>query len=258
MVKRCMILAALLLSGAAAAQESFSSSGWWLPAGRTAQREFEAALNAVPDPASLRAYHDLLGSEPHIAGTAGDARTIERMVKAFESMGLDVQRQEIWPYLCKLIEARLEIIRPDSVELSLKEDAPAGDCCAAHEALFPGFNAYSGSGDVTAEVIYANYGTKQDFQKLKELGVDCAGKIVIARYGGNFRGFKAKFAEAAGAAGLIIYTDPDDSGYRQGVTYPEGGWANDTCIQRGSLNTLDYVGDPLTPGIAATKDAARL
>jgi N-acetylated-alpha-linked acidic dipeptidase len=122
-----------------------------------------------------------------------------------------------------------------------------GDPFSTDPRLHKGFNAFSGSGDITAEVVYANYGTKADFEKLAEMGTDLNGKVVIARYGGNFRGFKAKFAEAAGAAALIIYTDPEDSGSGKGKVYPDGPFFNETTIQRGSLLTLDYTGDPLTP-----------
>jgi N-acetylated-alpha-linked acidic dipeptidase len=143
------------------------------------------------------------------------------------------------------------------MRLGIQENRLLEDPYSQHPGLTYGWNAYSGSGDVTAEVVYANYGRKEDFERLRELGVEVNGKIVIARYGGNFRGYKVKFAQQAGAAGLIIYTDPDDSGYRKGLLYPEGGWANDTCIQRGSINTLPYIGDPLTPYVEATRDAER-
>ncbi len=191
-------------------------------------------------------------------------------------MGLEVEVHEIWPYLCRPIDARLEIVRQNEsapapadqqnpsgerrgvVSLPIREDNLLEDPASAHPGLTYGWNAFSGSGDVTAEVVYANYGTRADFDQLRNLGIDCRGKIVVARYGGNYRGFKAKFAEEAGAAGLIIYTDPADSGFTKGLVYPEGGWANASCIQRGSLLELPYVGDPLTPGIPATQDAVRL
>ena len=104
----------------------------------------------------------------------------------------------------------------------MMEDVLEEDPYSLDKDLWKGWNAYSGSGEVTAEVIYANYGRKEDFEKLQDMGIDISGKVVIARYGGNFRGYKAKFAEAAGAAGLIIYTDPIDSGYFKGLGYPEG------------------------------------
>lgn len=215
-------------------------------------------LLAIPSPARLRAWHDLVASEPHIAGTPGDQRQIERLVKAFTELGLETTRHDFYPYLPRLIGSALEIVEPDRKTLVLKENVLAEDPFTANPELQPGWNAYSGTGDVIGEVVYANYGTKADFEKLKSLGVDCTGKVVIARYGGNFRGYKAKFAQAAGAAALLIYTDPGDAGYARGLMYPEGGFANEFCIERGSLLTLDYNGDPLTPGIDATKDAKRL
>ncbi len=229
------------------------------------------ATNAVADPASLARYHESLGSEPHVAGTPGDLRTIERLAKAFGDMGLEVEVHRFAPLLARPIAASLEIVEGDApadasapagrrgvLSLDLRERNLLEDPSVAHPELTYGWNAYSGSGDVTAGVVYANYGTREDFEKLKAWGVDCRGKIVLARYGGNFRGYKAKFAEEAGAAGVVIFTDPADSGDLRGPVYPEGGWANDTCIQRGSILTLGWPGDPLTPGREATKDAERL
>lgn len=237
--------------------------------------EFLRALKAIPTPAKLREWHDLLGSEPHVAGTDGDAREIRRIELAFSQMGLEVETHDFWPLLARPIAARVEIVEdansnhaggsigdPSSSSrrgvLPVIEKNLAEDPAAAHPDLTWGWNAYSASGDVTAEVVYANYGTREDFTRLKDLGIDLKGKIVIARYGGNFRGYKAKFAEEAGAVGLIIYIDPGDSGYTKGDVYPTGTWANDSCIQRGSIISLPYPGDPLTPGVPATKDATRL
>lgn len=230
------------------------------------------SLESVPSALRLREWHDLLGSEPHIAGTDGDAREIRRIETAFRKMGLMVETHDFWALLARPISARVEIIDAASSDgagggsgssmrrgvLPVIEKNLAEDPASAHPDLTWGWNAYSASGDVTSEVVYANYGTREDFARLKELGVDVKGKLVIARYGGNFRGYKAKFAEDAGAVGLLIYIDPADSGFKKGDVYPTGTWANDTCIQRGSILTLPYPGDPLTPGIPATKDAIRL
>lgn len=270
-----LVLGAILAANPASASTAPDPFRFWLPGHREVQRQFEQKLNAVPTAASLRTYHELIGGEPHVAGTPGDERAIEKLVKAFDDMGLEVQQHDIWVYLAKPIDAKLEIIEPSAkdtpdaesrattdrrgvIGLPLKETNLLEDPFSAHADLTWGWNAYSGSGDVTAEIVYANYGTRDDFATLKALGIDCTGKIVLTRYGQNFRGYKAKFAEEAGAAGLIIFTDPADSGYAQGIPYPEGGWANDTCIQRGSLVTLDYPGDPLTPGTEATQKAQRL
>jgi len=221
---------------------------------------YAAEVAAKADPARIAAYHDLLASEPHIAGTEGDARTIERLETLMRSFGLSVETQPIWVYLSTPVSASLRVLpgRGEPIDLTLIEAPLAEDEWSQREGLPIGFNGYSGTGEATAEVVYANYGRLEDFQQLKELGVDCTGKIVIARYGGNYRGFKAKFAEEAGAAGLVIFTDPADSGYMKGIPYPEGGYANGTHIQRGSLATLAYNGDPLTPFVEAVEDARRL
>ncbi|MBX3375714.1 MAG: M28 family peptidase [Phycisphaeraceae bacterium] len=251
------MLITVALAVSALAQPSFPSSAY--PDQLTnAYIRYEAQLQAVPTRDSLLAWHQLLGSEPHIAGTPGDLRTIERLSKAFADMGLDVQRHEFWALLAMPISASIQVVSPDRIDLAVKEDMLPEDEFSGHPDQMIGWNAYSGSGDVTANVVYANYGSKADFQRLAELGVDCTGKIVVCRYGGNYRGYKAKFAEEAGAAGVIIYSDPADSGFVKGPAYPEGGYANSTCIERGSLSTLGYNGDPLTPGWEATKDAPRL
>ncbi|MHC4991043.1 MAG: M28 family peptidase, partial [Planctomycetota bacterium] len=237
-----------------------ASLRWFVPEARDAQREYEAVLQSVPDKASLRRMHEALSSEPHVAGTAGDQRAIETLVEAYETLGLEVERHRIWAYLSFPMEAKVQVLRPgrQPISLPIREDVLPEDPYSSHHELMWGWNAYSGSGEATGEVVYANYGRKEDFQALADLGIDIEDRIVIARYGGNFRGFKAKFAEEAGAAALIIYTDPADSGYAKGPPYPEGGWANDSYIQRGSLKTLPYPGDPLTPFREATFDAPRV
>lgn len=231
---------------------------WWPEKGRAGYAEYEHALIASASADRLKQWHELLAGEPHVAGTPGDAREIERIASAFRGMGLEVQVHDFWAYLCRPTAMVLEVMAPEHVALVLKEDILKDDPYSAHPELMPAWNAYSGNGDVTAPVVYANFGTKADFEKLAALHIDVSGKIVLARYGGNFRGYKAKFAEQAGAAGLIIYTDPADSGYCKGLLYPEGGYANPTCIQRGSILTLDYPGDPLTPFAEATEHASRL
>ncbi len=225
------------------------------------QQGRESALTEAIDPARLRQWHDLLGSEPHRAGTPGDLRQIERLADAFSQMGLEVETHWFEAYLCEPVSAQLRITAPDTVELAVTEPPRPNDPHTADPALDIAWNAYSGSGSAEAGVVYANYGRLEDFQRLAEAGVEVSGKIVIARYGGNYRGFKAKYAQEAGAAGLIIYTDPAD----HGVTTPEqfeAAQRGDTTptpdqVQRGSVITLDYVGDPLTPNGPADEAARR-
>ena len=226
-------------------------------------------LNAVPTAASLGAWHELLGSEPHVAGTDGDLREIARIQNAFVDMGITTTVEEFDALLPQATEALVEIVgatditppvdgtRRGVIALPTVERNLAEDPATTHPGLTFGWNAYSASGDVTAGIVYANYGTKADFAKLKALGIDCKGKVVLARYGGNFRGYKVKFAEEAGAAALIIYTDPADTGVTKGKVWPAGGWANDSCVQRGSILASDQPGDPTTPFHPSDPTAAR-
>lgn len=249
---------ALLLCPLALAQPQAVDLPNWPESARPAYIQYETVLNATPTRESLLAWHQLLASEPHVAGTPGDLREVDRIAKAFTDMGLEVRKHEFWAYLARPVAAAVEVIAPEHIPLLVKEEALAEDTFSGSPEQMIGWNAYSGSGDVTAPVIYANYGTKADFAKLAELNIDVKGKVVICRYGGNFRGYKAKFAQNAGALGVLIFTDPADSGYGKGITYPEGGFSNSTCIERGSINALDYPGDPLTPGTEATETAKRL
>lgn len=232
-------------------------------AGFERREAYEKALMASPTKETLRAWHELLASEPHVAGTEGDWKVIGSIENEFKKMGagLDgwtVEVDEFWAYLSRPVAAELEIVGPDSLKLELREKPVAFDPAAAKAAGEFAYLAYSGSGEVTGEIVYANYGTKADFATLKKLGVDLKGKIVLCRFGGNYRGYKVKFAEEAGAAGLLIFTDPGDAGFVKGDVYPTGTWSNECCIQRGSLLVTGYQGDPLTPGVPATKDAKRL
>lgn len=228
------------------------------PDRRATHAAYEDALVSAADPASLRAWHDLLAAEPHRAGTQGDHAVIAKLGAAFTDMGLDVETFWFDAYLPHPGSAQLQIIAPDRINLTVAEPAIPQDPYSQKQDAWLGWNGYSGSGDVTAQVVYANHARLEDFNTLRELGIDCTGKVVIARYGGNYRGYKAKYAEQAGAIGLIIYTDPRDSGYEKGLPYPEGGYANEHYIQRGSIMTLGYQGDPLTPGEPAIEGCNRL
>ena len=185
---------------------------------------------------------------PHVAGSIENENVRDYMSKIMEEAGFEVTQYPYDIYLSnKPGASELSIVKPKRIQLNQKEDILDEDSFSSDPLLWKGWNAYSGSGDVTAEVVYVNYGRKEDFEMLKKLEVSVKGKIVIARYGGNFRGFKAKFAEANGASGLIIYTDPKDSGFTKGLVYPEGPYYSSSTIQRGSLLTEDFTGDPLTP-----------
>ena len=227
-----------------------------------AQQAYEEALLPLPREDFFAHYHERFCARPHPAGTELDNWMEGVLKKSFEELEVPYEVHEIWPYLPRFVDAKLELLVGDEAEVLPIREYPVDQDAAAFEKLMadvsPGWNAYSGSGTVSGEVVYANYGTKRDFKMLKAHRISCEGKIVIARYGGNYRGYKAKFAEEAGAIGLIMYTDPKDSGWGRGLPWPEGGFANESSIQRGSILTLPWAGDPLTPGKPATKDAERL
>ena len=230
-----------------------------------------AASALLPDSARLAAFHELLAREPHVAGTEGDARAIERLRAAFAEMGdgvagWSVEVEEFFPLLAHPVRASLEIVEAAVaddgarrvISLPVREPPIAGDPDTAHPALDIAWNAWSASGTVEAGVVYVHFGRREDFERLAALGVDPRGKIALARYGGNFRGYKAKFAEDAGCVGLVMFTDPADSGSVRGRVWPEGGWANDEYVQRGSVLVQPAVGDPTTPGRVSTRDAERV
>jgi N-acetylated-alpha-linked acidic dipeptidase len=189
-----------------------------------------------------------LTQKPHVAGSKANEEVRDYMANVMKNAGMTVALYPYDIYMSKNPGSSLiELITPVREPLNQQEYILEGDAYSSSTDLWKGWNAYSGSGDVTSEVVYANYGTKEDFEKLKELGVEVKGKIVMARYGQNFRGYKAKFAEENGAAGLIIYTDPADSGFTKGLVYPDGVYSNESAIQRGSVLTEEFTGDPLTP-----------
>jgi len=225
-----------------AQHEGYSLDSW------NNQLEIEEMFANHIDKTSFKKHLKKLTERPHVVGSEANEEVIRYIGEIMDNAGLDVTNYPYDVYLPnKPGSSLIEIVTPSREVLNQKEDIIQNDPFSDDPLLWKGWNAFSGSGDITAEVVYANYGRKEDFDALKSLGVDVNGKIVLARYGANFRGFKAKFAEANGAAGLIIFTDPKDSGYTKGLVYPDGPYYNESTIQRGSLLTTDFTGDPLTP-----------
>jgi N-acetylated-alpha-linked acidic dipeptidase len=225
-----------------------------------AERRWEEQFRAVPSPASAREHLRRLTLEPHVAGTKEDYATAVYVRDQLRSYGLNAELREyqVWmnypnaPTVLELITAKRQ-------RLETREAVVPGDPTSANPKITPLFNGYSASGDVTAPVVYANYGLPNDYEELQKAGVDVKGKIVIVRYGNSFRGVKAKVAQDHGAVGCIIYSDPADDGYMQGDVYPKGPWRPVASGQRGSVQYLfDYPGDPLTPGRPAIEGVARL
>lgn len=237
-------LAALVAAAVTAASPDATAAAQTAPPALAA---CEARLLELPRPEQFRAHLEALTREPHVAGSPESFRVIEYLEKAMGAAGLKVERFEYDVYLPHPVRSEAALVTPLRMPLNNQENILAEDRFSNDPRLGPGWAAFSGSGDVTGQVVYANYGRKEDFETLARAGIEVKGKVVVARFGGNFRGYKAKYAQEAGAIGLITYTDPADGGYMAGPVYPEDRFANDSTVQRGSYLTLDYTGDPLTP-----------
>jgi len=225
----------------------------------SAERAAEQKLLQIPDAANAEANLRQLTAQPHMAGTEASHRVAQWLLAQYQSYGFDAAIESYSVYLPVPEERELELVEPEKQTLATPEQPYEWDKDTYDARAVPAFNAYSASGEVTAQVVYANYGMMDDYRRLADLGVHVEGKIVIARYGEGFRGVKAQLAEEHKAVALLIYSDPADDGFFAGDPYPRGPWRPMSGIQRGSiLYTSKYPGDPLTPGIAATPDAKRL
>jgi N-acetylated-alpha-linked acidic dipeptidase len=218
-----------------------------------AEARFQRAVSATEAGQISRA----LSVRPQLIGSPGNRRSFALSAAVLRRYGLRVRPASYDVYISKPESIQVTMTAPERRELQVKE--PPYPWQRYFDEVVVGYNAYSPSGDVTGELVYANYGLPEDYEALERLGVDVRGKIVIVRYGQSFRGVKAKVAEEHGAKGLIIYSDPEDDGYVRGPVFPEGPWKNEDGIQRGSIEYIfEYPGDPLTPGEPATAGTARL
>ncbi|KAF1333349.1 Glutamate carboxypeptidase, partial [Globisporangium splendens] len=213
------------------------------------------------DANKLREYLHAYASVPHVAGSEQDYQTALYTAKQFESFGINATIKEYYTLLSLPVRRHLAIVEPQSAvrELNLTEASVDGDECTSNEDALPPFLAYTASGNVTASVVYANFGTPADFKWLVENNVTLKGKIALIRYGGNYRGLKVMVAEEHGMAGVLIYSDPHEDGFALGETYPNGPWRPEGSFQRGSSIFLSLAtGDPLTPGFASNLGAPYL
>ena len=222
----------------------------------TAELKAEKIFLAVPDPQLAKEHLRILTAAPHVAGSLEDRKTAEYVLDKYKAAGLDAHIQEYKIWMALPLDIRVDVVSPSNVIMhGPSPEHVSDDPFQDDPRILPAFNEYSPSGDVTADVVYANYGRPEDFAKLKEMGIDLKGKIVIVRYGEVFRGVKPFLAAQYGAAGVIIYSDPWDDGYFKGDKYPKGPWRPDTGVQRGSVQYLfRYPGDPTTPGIASVPE----
>lgn len=225
------------------------------PSPQALERQFDSYLKRE----NLREWMKRLTARPHHAGSAHGKANAEFMAAQFKSWGYDAKLEEFHVLFPTPKTRALEMIAPEKFTAKLVEPALAEDATSNQQTEhLPTYNAYSIDGDVTGELVYVNYGIPRDYEELALRGIEVKGKIVIARYGGSWRGIKPKVAAEHGAIGCLIYSDPRDDGYYQGDVYPQGAYRNENGVQRGSVADMPlYPGDPLTPGIGATKNAKR-
>ena len=252
-------LCASLVSPAAFSAETGTLRGFSNESTRT-ERDWESKFRAMPDPANLRSYMQRMAARPHHVGSPYDKENAEWILSKFKEFGLDAQIETFDVLFPTPKERALELVEPTRFTAKLEEPTVSTDPTSSqHQEQLPTYNAYSIDGEVTAPLVYVNYGVPDDYEMLDRLGISVKGAIVIARYGGSWRGIKPKVAAEHGAVGCLIYSDPRDDGYFQGEVFPEGAYRNKDGVQRGSVMDMPvYPGDPLTPGVGATKDAKRL
>ncbi len=218
-----------------------------------AESAAESRFLAVPDPKLAEEHLRTLTQSPHMAGTVEDKATADYVAQKFRAAGLETEIVEYKVWMNYPLEVSVDVTAPAGIQMhGPTREHVDGDPYDGDPRVVMPFNGMSPSGDVEADVVYANYGTPEDFEKLDKLKIDVRGKIVLVRYGQNFRGVKVFVAQEHGAAGVIIYSDPFDDGWRRGDKYPQGPWRPDTGVQRGSVGYMfEFPGDPTTPGFAS-------
>lgn len=251
----------LCVSIAALSQTTASSPSLVGYSAEAARQElsWEKKFQAIPSPDRLRANMQRLAARPHHVGSPYDKDNAEWMLQQFRSWGLDANIETFYVLFPTPKERELQMIAPTEFTAKLQEPPIPGDPTSSQQSeQLPTYNAYSPDGDVTAPLVYVNHGNREDYQTLDRMGISVKGAIVIARYGGGWRGIKPKVAAEHGAIGCIIYSDPRDDGYSVDDAYPKGSGRPPESVQRGAVTDTYYDGDPLTPGYGATKDAKRI
>lgn len=223
----------------------------------TAQAKLDREFLAVPDAKLAGEELKTLTAVPHVAGSKEDYDTAVYVAGKFKAAGLDtaIVPYKAWLNLPQTVHVEAKDSSGHVLMTGPSKEHVSADPFQDDPRVLPAFNGSSPSGDVTGDVVYANYGQPEDFRKLADEHIDLHGKIVLVRYGGNFRGVKVYIAQQRGAAGVLIYSDPYDDGYFQGDVYPKGPYRPDTGVQRGAVQYLfKYPGDATTPGVASTPE----
>ena len=245
---------------AAAPRETPSNMLGFAATNAASEREWEKRFDAHLKAADQRAWLKQMSAEPNHVGAPHNHANAEFMLAKFREWGWDAHLETFYVLFPTPKHRALEMVAPTSFTASLQEPPVPGDRTSdkTQDAL-PPYNAYGADGDVTGELVYVNQGMPDDYRELDRHGINVKGRIVLARYGGGWRGLKPKLAYEQGAIGCIIYSDPRDDGYSAGDVYPKGGYRPSGGVQRGSVADMPiYPGDPLTPDVGATKDAKRL
>src|ERR1700687_5323959 len=238
-----LVLSCFLLL--AASPETEQPLNGYSAATSRSQRDWETKFRAVPEPQNQRDYMQRLSARPHHVGSPYDKDNAEWMLAKFKEWGLDANI-ESFDVLFPTPKVRVvELVEPKKFTAKLQEPVLAIDPTSNQQAeQLPTYNAYSADGDLTAPLVYVNYGIPEDYEKLERLGVSVKGAIVIARYGNSWRGIKPKVAAEHGAVGCLIYSDPEGDGYSPGETFPKGGFRPSDGVQRGSVADMAlYPGD---------------
>jgi N-acetylated-alpha-linked acidic dipeptidase len=241
-------------AGAAAPMLGFS------PAEADAERALEARFDSHLSAGDIEARLKSMASAPNQVGSPHDKANADFVLGQFRAWGWDAHIETFEVLYPTPKEERLELLGPTPFRAALSEPALPGDATSQiHDGALPPYAAYGGDGDVTAELVYVNQGMPDDYKALARMGIEVKGRIVIARYGGGWRGLKPKLAQEHGAVGCILYSDPADDGYGQGDPYPSGATRPDQGVQRGSVLDMPVQpGDPLTPNIGSSPGAPRI
>src|SRR6201996_4718140 len=256
MMRQSIALLSLLALTANAAETVLPLRGY-TPTSSAQEVQWEEKFRQIPDTANLREYMRRLSARPHHVGSPYDKTNAEWILEQLKSYGLDAQIETFDALFPTPKERSLQLLGSSPFTAKLEEPTLAVDPTSGQKSeQLPTYNAYSTDGDVTAPLVYVNYGAPSDYEQLEAMGVSVKGAIVIVRYGQTWRGIKPKLAAQHGAVGCLIFSDPKDDGYNRGESYPEGPMRPPDGAQRGSVMDMPvYPGDPQTPGIGAVSGA---
>ncbi|MBI3220115.1 MAG: M28 family metallopeptidase [Bacteroidetes bacterium] len=254
------ILSSLLLLVSVCALAQNKSLIGFSPAAAEAHTQAEAKFDSYLKAKNIDDWIKRLSAHPHHVGSPYGKDNAEFMVSLFRSWGYEAEIETYYVLFPSPKVRVLEMVSPTTFKAKLEEPALKEDATSGQKSeQLPIYNCWSPDGEVTAELVYVNYGVPDDYEQLERMGIDVKGKIVIAKYGGSWRGIKPKVAQEHGAIGCIIYSDPAGDGYAQGDVYPKGAYKNQYGAQRGSVLDMPiYPGDPLTPNYGSTKEAKRI